>query len=176
MWNPTLQTFQTSPEELSREFWKQTPNSFSALSSESMNTSMIPAYKGQVIVSWANIHRLKGDAEISTYWNETGRVLVIIGSFYADILVVLGTNHELLSDHRRLQLPGVWGTARSKNIGLSGFWCAQRVFVLCPFRGVCSTFALGAWEDCNQQSKSGEMMLLSSVKQVFQGLTDDSIL
>lgn len=59
---------------------------------------MIPAYKGQVIVSWANIHLLKGDAEISTYWNETGRVLVIIGSFYADILVVLGTN------------PGVWGT------------------------------------------------------------------
>ena len=61
-----------------------------------------------MIVSWA-ICLLRGNVEAPTYLKDTGRVLVIIGSFYPDILVILGF------DHTRLHLPGVWGIARSKH-------------------------------------------------------------
>lgn len=155
MWNPTLQTFQTSPEEVSREFWKQTPNSFSAcpwrilslsiVTSESMNSSVIPAYKGQVIVGWANMLTERGCR--NTHLLEWYRgVLVIIGSFYPDILI-RGQQRTSFGP-QEVAAPRCLGNFQVK----SSFWCARRVFVLCPFRGVCSTSPLGALKDCNQQS------------------------
>ena len=124
-------------------------------------------YKGQVIVSWANIHLVKGDVEISTYWNETGRVLVIIGSFYADTLCVLGTNHELLSDHTWDCSSPVFGELQGQKtlVYLVSDALKECLFYV-PFEGFARHPLWGAWEDCNQQSKS------NPVKWCFSVLSD----
>ena len=61
-----------------------------------------------MIVSWV-VCLLRGDVEAPTYLKDTWGVLVIIGSFYPDILVVLGgtTRVHLVSDKLKECLPYV---------------------------------------------------------------------